>query len=88
MSSTSTVEPRRPEVQPPAPWSFPAPTRHTLSNGIEVVAYDIPGQYVVSVRTALPLPLSAEPRHVEGVATAMARLLDEGTAEHSPEEFA
>jgi predicted Zn-dependent peptidase len=81
-------EPTRPEVAPPGPWSFPVPERHTLANGIELLAYDIPGQYVVSVRTALPLPLSAEPRHVEGVATAMARLLDEGTAEHSPEEFA
>ncbi|WP_406829922.1 pitrilysin family protein [Pedococcus sp. KACC 23699] len=78
----------RPEVTPPGPWSFPVPTRRTLPNGIEVVAYDIPGQYVVSVRTALPLPLSAEPREVEGVATVMARLLDEGTAEHTPEEFA
>jgi predicted Zn-dependent peptidase len=40
------------------------------------------------VRTVLPFPLSVEPREVEGVATIMARLLDEGTAEHSPEEFA
>ncbi|GAA2733473.1 pitrilysin family protein [Pedococcus aerophilus] len=78
----------RPEVTPPGPWSFPVPTRSTLPNGIEVLTYDIPGQYVVSVRTAIPLPLSAEPREVEGVATVMARLLDEGTAEHSPEEFA
>jgi zinc protease len=88
--STDTADrgPARPEVSAPGPWSFPVPERHTLSNGIELVAYDIPGQYVVSVRTVLPLPLSAEPRHVEGVATVMARLLDEGTAEHSPEEFA
>ena len=80
--------PPEPPVQPPAPWQFATPTRHTLSNGIELLAYDIPGQYVISVRTALPFPLSVEPREVEGVATIMARLLDEGTAEHSPEDFA
>jgi predicted Zn-dependent peptidase len=78
----------RPEVLPPQPWAFPEPERYRLANGVEVVAYDIPGQYVVSVRTAHPFSLSAEPRAVEGVATIMARLLDEGTSEHSPEEFA
>lgn len=80
--------PPEPPVQPPAAWQFATPTRTTLSNGIELLAYDIPGQYVISVRTVLPFPLSVEPREVEGVATIMARLLDEGTAEHSPEEFA
>ena len=73
---------------PPQAWHFPPPERHTLANGIELLAYDIPGQYVVSVRTVLPFPLSVEPREVEGVGTIMARLLDEGTAEHSSEEFA
>ena len=80
--------PPEPTVQPPPPWQFATPTRHSLSNGIELLTYDIPGQYVISVRTVLPFPLSVEPREVEGVATLMARLLDEGTAEHSPEEFA
>jgi predicted Zn-dependent peptidase len=80
--------PPRPEVQPPGAWHFATPERHELSNGIELLTYDIPGQYVISVRTALPFPLSVEPRGVEGVASIMSRLLDEGTAEHSPEEFA
>jgi predicted Zn-dependent peptidase len=78
----------RPPVLPPEPWQFPVPSRATLPNGVELVLYDIPGQYVVSVRTAVPFPLSAEPAEVEGVATIMARMLDEGTAEHSAEEFA
>ena len=30
----------RPEVVPPQPWAFPEPERHTLSNGISLVAYD------------------------------------------------
>ena len=80
--------PPRPEVHPPEVWRFATPDRHTLSNGIELLSYDIPGQYVISVRTVLPFPLSVEPREVEGVASIMSRLLDEGTAEHSPEEFA
>jgi predicted Zn-dependent peptidase len=80
--------PPEPPVQPPGTWRIPTPTRHTHTNGIELLAYDIPGQYVVSVRTVLPFPLSVEPREVEGVASLMARLLDEGTAEHTPEEFA
>jgi zinc protease len=80
--------PPRPEVQPPEVWRFATPERHTLSNGIELLSYDIPGQYVISVRTVLPFPLSVEPREVEGVASIMSRLLDEGTAEHTPEEFA
>ena len=78
----------RPEVVPPQPWAFPEPERHTLSNGIELLAYDIPGQYVISVRTVLPLSLSVEPREKEGVAALTARLLDEGTARHTSEEFA
>jgi predicted Zn-dependent peptidase len=80
--------PPEPPVQAPGAWQFATPARHRLSNGIELLAYDIPGQYVISVRTVLPFPLSVEPREVEGVASIMSRLLDEGTAEHSPEEFA
>ena len=80
--------PPRPDVHPPERWRFATPQRHVLANGIELLTYDIPGQYVISVRTVLPFALSVEPRPVEGVATIMARLLDEGTAEHSPEEFA
>jgi zinc protease len=86
MSSPATVE--RPAVVPPQPWAFPEPQRHELSNGIRVLGYDVPGQYVVSVRTAVPLSLSSEPRHLEGIAAMMSRLLDEGTARHSAEEFA
>ncbi|MDQ2758467.1 MAG: insulinase family protein, partial [Actinomycetota bacterium] len=78
----------RPEVVPPQPYTFPEPTRQTLANGLTVVAYDVPGQYVVSVRLALPLPLATEPREREGVATILARTLDEGTTEHTSAEFA
>ena len=78
----------RPPVVPPQPWAFPEPRTHTLRNGVTLLAYDIPGQYVISVRTVLPLPIAVETREHEGIATMMARLLDEGTARHTPEEFA
>jgi zinc protease len=78
----------RPAVSPPEPWSFPEAQRADLANGLGVVCYDIPGQYVISVRVAVPMPLDREPREREGIATIMARTLDEGTARHTAEEFA
>jgi len=50
---------RRPEVTPPGPWAFPDPTSDwTLDNGLRVLAYDVPGQYVISASLVVPLPLS------------------------------
>ncbi len=87
-SATAVVEVPRPAVVPPEPYTFPEGRRRTLDNGLEVVAYDVPGQYVHSVRVALPLPLARERRDIEGVATIMARSMDEGTARYSSAEFA
>ncbi|HEX7536024.1 MAG TPA: pitrilysin family protein, partial [Dermatophilaceae bacterium] len=84
--SQSVLE--RPEVGAPEPWSFPDAQRSVLANGLGVVSYDIPGQYVISVCLAVPMPLDREPRDLEGIATIMARTLDEGTALHTAEEFA
>jgi zinc protease len=78
----------RPQVSLPEPWAFPDARRAELANGMGVVSYDIPGQYVISVCLAVPMPLEREPRDREGIATIMARTLDEGTAQHTAEEFA
>jgi predicted Zn-dependent peptidase len=78
----------RPSVVPPQPYVFPEPRRCTLDNGLTVLAYDLPGQYVHSMRLAVPLPLSVEPPQIEGVATIMARTLDEGTTRHTSAELA
>ena len=83
----STAVPR-PAVTPPQPWAFPEPVTHDLPNGVHLVTYDVPGQYVLSVRLGLPISLSDEPRDREGVATIMARALDEGTERYSADEFA
>jgi predicted Zn-dependent peptidase len=78
----------RPVVAPPAPWDFPVAQTHDLPNGLRLLTYDVPGQYVLSLRLGLPISLRDEPREREGVATIMARSLDEGTERWSAEEFA
>jgi zinc protease len=78
----------RPTIAPAAVWAFPAPTRARLSNGIELMIFDLPGQHVISAHLVLDSPLNAERRDIEGVATICARTLDEGTLRHNGEEFA
>lgn len=78
----------RPTVTPPVRWDFPAAATHDLANGLHLVTYDVPGQYVVSVRLAVPVPLDSEPTLREGVGTIMARTLDEGTETCTAEQFA
>ncbi|HSN43091.1 MAG TPA: pitrilysin family protein [Propionibacteriaceae bacterium] len=72
----------RPAVQPPHPWHFPDAETHTLDNGLDVWIYHVPGQHVVASELVLDLPLSAEPRVHEGVATITLRASDEGTLAH------
>jgi zinc protease len=78
----------RPDVAPPGAWAFPVPEEHLLANGLRVLVHDLPGQYVTSLRVVVPTALSEEPPGKEGVASMTARLLDEGTARHTAEEFA
>ncbi|QDP96473.1 insulinase family protein [Microlunatus elymi] len=78
----------RPQIAPPKPWSFPSPTRQTLDNGLEQISYRLPGQHVVSASLVLDVPLAAEPADLEGIAAITCRTLDEGTDEHSADEFA
>uniref|UniRef100_UPI0018E4E2F6 M16 family metallopeptidase n=1 Tax=Desertihabitans aurantiacus TaxID=2282477 RepID=UPI0018E4E2F6 len=88
-STASTHAPTPPAVLPPPRWRFPEPTADvTLENGLRVLWYRVPGQYVLAATLVLPLPLSAEPPALEGVATITTRTLDEGTTAHPGEEFA
>lgn len=72
----------RPGIVPPQPWHFPDAETHVLDNGLEVWVYPVPGQHVVASQLVLDLPLSAEPRAHEGVATITLRASDEGTIAH------
>ncbi|MFI6983234.1 M16 family metallopeptidase [Embleya sp. NPDC050154] len=78
----------RPGAGPAREWTFPAPERSVLGNGLAVLRVDRPGQKVVAVELVLDSPLAAEPTEREGVATIMARALTEGTDKMGAEEFA
>ena len=78
----------RPVVGPPVAWAFPTAEEHLLPNGARLLLHDLPGQYVLSLRVVVPAPLAGEPSGREGVSAMTARLLDEGTSAHGPEEFA
>ncbi len=78
----------RPAIAPPRPWNFPTPRHDELDNGLEVISYRLPGQYVAAASLVLDLPLAAEPAPLEGVAAITSRTLDEGTTEHSADEYA
>lgn len=81
------VQPR-PTVPLASPWAFPAATEHRLGNGVRVLLYNRPGQHVTSTRLLVPTPIAVEPRELEGVATMVARTMDEGTDSHSADEMA
>jgi zinc protease len=78
----------RPVIAPAAVWTFPTPRRARLSNGIELMIFELPGQHVISAHLVLDVPLNAEGRAIEGVATVCARTLDEGSLRHDGDEFA
>ncbi len=83
-----TAAPPRPPVRPAPPWAFPAPEEIRLDSGLRILSYDTPGQHILSVRIAVPAPLSAEPRGREGVGALMARLFDEGSDGHTADDMA
>jgi len=77
----------RPSIGAPAAYRFPVARRFQLDNGIAVLAYDLPGQLVVSATLLLDAPETAEPRDLEGVATLALRCADEGTVPHPGAAF-
>lgn len=78
----------RPRIRRPRRWTFPEARTLTLDNGLSLLVYDRPGQYVVSAALVLDLPLTTEPPRLEGVASLVAATLDQGTASHPGTDFA
>lgn len=72
----------RPPVIPADRWSFPEAQALELSNGLRVLAIDMPGQQLAAVEIVLPTPTQHEPADKQGVATIAMSALDEGTREH------
>ncbi|MCH8613625.1 M16 family metallopeptidase [Arsenicicoccus dermatophilus] len=85
--SQSTIPPR-PQVGEPAAWAFPTPSEHVLDNGLRLQVFHTPGQYVASVRLAVPAFPALEPLEQEGLLAILSRTFDEGTQNHTAEEFA
>ncbi len=69
----------RPTVSHSGAWHFPEPQVSTLSGGMQVWAFDLPGQHIAAMEVVLPTSLAAEPRDLEGVATVALHAADEGT---------
>lgn len=76
-----------PEVLPAASWHFPTAHESLLANGIRVLAYRCPGQYVVSASLLFDAPLNAEPAGLDGVAGLVARCITRGAGELSASAF-
>ncbi len=72
----------RPTVELAGTWQFPEPQLQSLSNGMQVWAFDLPGQYIAALEVVMPTSLGDEPRSIEGVATVALHAIDEGTRRH------
>lgn len=77
-----------PAVSALADWRFPAHDMSRLSNGLRVLVYRCPGQYVAAAGLVFDVSLSVERADVEGVAELTARCLTRGTEAVTAEEFA
>ncbi len=77
-----------PTVPRTAGWRFPSFEAMALDNGLRVLAYHCPGQFVVSASLVFDVPLSVEPVDREGVAWLTGRCLTQGAAGRTAEEFA
>jgi zinc protease len=77
----------RPEVPPAGEWTFPAAGSHAGPGGLTIVTVPMPGQYLASARLVVATPLAAEPDGQDGIATIVARTMDEGTKKRSAQQF-
>jgi zinc protease len=77
-----------PPVAPADDWRFPSAVEDGLPSGLRMLAYHCPGQYVVSAALVFDVPLSVEPRNLEGVAALTGRTLTQGAAGKGAEAFA
>jgi len=72
----------RPLVTLGGTWQFPEPQILNLTSGMQVWAFDLPGQHIAALEVVMPTSLADEPRSIEGVATVALHAIDEGTRSH------
>jgi zinc protease len=77
----------RPEIAAPGSWTFPTGSEHVGPGGLTVVTVPMPGQYLAAARLVVSTPLAAEPDGLDGIATLVARTMDEGTETRSGQQF-
>jgi zinc protease len=78
----SVVIADRPTPGTPRPFQFPRFERQTLSNGLSVIAVDLPGRALVTASLVLRGGAVDEPESQAGVTALAARALTEGTKHH------
>jgi len=78
----AVVVPDRPSHGEPRPYHFPRFEKRTLSNGLSLIAVDLPGRGLVTASLVLPSGAVDEPEAQAGVTSLMARAMTEGTADH------
>ena len=78
----SVVIAERPTPGEPRPFHFPRVERRQLSNGLSVIAVNLPGRALVTASLILPSGAVDEPASQAGVTSLMARALTEGTKHH------
>ncbi|MBB6120763.1 M16 family metallopeptidase [Nocardiopsis algeriensis] len=67
----------RPELGTPTSYTFPKPRRITVGGGT-VVAVDVPGQHLVSLRLVHPFGGAVEPLDAMGVSALTSEVLEDG----------
>lgn len=80
--------PQQPSTAPPPRYRFPRVQRTTLAGGLTVEAIHMPGRHLATVVAVLDLPLTAEPRGMDGANMAMTFTLNEGVGELDAADFA
>ncbi len=78
--TTGRVTPDRPSPGEPRPYAFPAFERRVLSNGLAVIAVDLPGRPLVSATLVFPRGAVDEGERLGGATVLAARALSEGTS--------
>ena len=76
---SGNVVAERPGAASPRPYEFPAFRRQRLSNGLTVMAADLPGRPLVSASLVYRIGAADEPAGLAGATVLAARTLTEGT---------
>jgi zinc protease len=72
----------------PKEFNFPQAQKALLSNGLEILYYHNPDSLKVDIILDLKAKSYYDPEHLQGLQTFMMDMIEEGTTDHSAQEFA